>query len=202
MRLRFAPSPTGQLHVGNVRTAHLQLAARARARRRVHPAHRGHRRRAVDGGIRSGHHPRPALARTRLGRGARRRRAVRAVPAVGAASPLRVVREGAAERRRRLLLLLLARSSSTPTGRRRSPRAGRRATPAPAASSRAKQAEARIAAGERPAIRFRVPEDRDVVFADAVRGDIRFHTDVIGDPVIVRAEARPPTTLPSSWTMR
>lgn len=53
------------------------------------------------------------------------------------------------------------------------------------------QAAARIAAGERPAIRFRVPEGRDVVFTDAVRGDVRFHTDVIGDPVIVRADGHP-----------
>src|SRR5881296_1204227 len=53
------------------------------------------------------------------------------------------------------------------------------------------QAGARIAAGERPAIRFRVPEGRDVVFADGVRGDVRFHTDVIGDPVIVRADGHP-----------
>jgi nondiscriminating glutamyl-tRNA synthetase len=49
----------------------------------------------------------------------------------------------------------------------------------------------RIAAGERPAIRFRVPENRDVVFEDAVRGDVRFHTDVIGDPIIVRADGTP-----------
>jgi nondiscriminating glutamyl-tRNA synthetase len=53
------------------------------------------------------------------------------------------------------------------------------------------QAAARIAAGERPAIRFRVPEDRDVVFSDAVRGDVRFQTDVIGDPIIVRADGTP-----------
>ena len=53
------------------------------------------------------------------------------------------------------------------------------------------QAAARVAAGERPAIRFRVPEGRDVVFSDAVRGDVRFHTDVIGDPVIVRADGHP-----------
>src|SRR4029077_14837919 len=37
-------------------------------------------------------------------------------------------------------------------------------------------------------IRFRVPENRDVPFTDAVRGEVRFHTDVIGDPVIVRAD--------------
>jgi glutamyl-tRNA synthetase/nondiscriminating glutamyl-tRNA synthetase len=53
------------------------------------------------------------------------------------------------------------------------------------------QAAARIADGERPAIRFRVPEDRDVVFTDVVRGDVRFQTDVIGDPVIVRADGTP-----------
>ncbi|MCU1384253.1 MAG: gltX1 2 [Acidobacteria bacterium] len=53
------------------------------------------------------------------------------------------------------------------------------------------QAAARLAGGERPAIRFRVPEARDVVFTDAVRGDVRFQTDVIGDPVIVRADGTP-----------
>src|SRR5438105_3647398 len=46
-------------------------------------------------------------------------------------------------------------------------------------------ARSRIAAGEHPAIRFRVPADRDaIVFADAVRGEVRFPIDVIGDPVI------------------
>ena len=53
------------------------------------------------------------------------------------------------------------------------------------------QAAARIAAGERPAIRFRVPEERDIVFTDAVRGDVRFQTDVIGDPIIVRGDGTP-----------
>src|SRR6202171_4670152 len=53
------------------------------------------------------------------------------------------------------------------------------------------QAHARIAGGERPAIRFRVPDDRDVIFQDVVRGDVRFHIDVIGDPVIMRAEGTP-----------
>ena len=53
------------------------------------------------------------------------------------------------------------------------------------------QTAARIASGERPAIRFRVPDERDVVFTDAVRGDVRFQTGVIGDPVIVRAGGTP-----------
>src|SRR5262249_7043568 len=53
------------------------------------------------------------------------------------------------------------------------------------------QAAARMAAGERPAIRFRVPHEHDVVFTDAVRGEVRFQSEVIGDPVIVRADGHP-----------
>ncbi len=53
------------------------------------------------------------------------------------------------------------------------------------------QAAERTAAGERAAIRFRIPDDRDVVFTDAVRGEVRFQTDVIGDPIIVRADGMP-----------
>ena len=53
------------------------------------------------------------------------------------------------------------------------------------------QADARIAAGEHPAIRFSVPENRDITFDDVVRGQVRFNTDVIGDFVIVRADEHP-----------
>jgi nondiscriminating glutamyl-tRNA synthetase len=52
-------------------------------------------------------------------------------------------------------------------------------------------ADARISAGERPAIRFRVPENREIVCGDAVRGEVRFHTDVIGDPIIMRGDGTP-----------
>ena len=52
-------------------------------------------------------------------------------------------------------------------------------------------AQARIDAGERPAIRFRVPENVDVKFQDLVRGEVTFSTDVIGDFVIVRSDGRP-----------
>lgn len=53
------------------------------------------------------------------------------------------------------------------------------------------QAQARLAAGARAAVRFRVPDDRDVAFTDVVRGDVRFEHDVIGDPVIVRGDGTP-----------
>ena len=191
MRVRFAPSPTGQLHVGNARTALFNWLLARGARRHVHPPHRGHRRRAIDARVGGGDPARSALARPRLGRGARHRRRARALPPVRAAAPLSVVREGAARRRARRTTASARRRSSRPSARTRSRPAGRRATPARAAGCRASRRAARIAAGERPAIRFRVPEERDVVFADAVRGDVRFQTDVIGDPVIVRADGTP-----------
>lgn len=49
----------------------------------------------------------------------------------------------------------------------------------------------RMAAGKQPAIRFRVPEGTDIVFTDLVRGEVRFQHEVIGDPVIVRADGTP-----------
>jgi len=55
----------------------------------------------------------------------------------------------------------------------------------------ADEVAARLAAGEAAALRFKVPVSRDVTFSDIVRGDVTFSTDVIGDPVIVRSDGRP-----------
>ena len=55
----------------------------------------------------------------------------------------------------------------------------------PAASSR------RVAAGEPAALRFIVPAGRDITFADAVRGVVTFETRIIGDPVLVRSDGHP-----------
>jgi glutamyl-tRNA synthetase len=52
-------------------------------------------------------------------------------------------------------------------------------------------AAARVGAGETAAVRFRVPPERTVTFADLVRGDVSFHTSIIGDPVILRSDGRP-----------
>ncbi len=52
-------------------------------------------------------------------------------------------------------------------------------------------AAARLAAGQPAVVRFRVPEKRDVTFQDVVRGTVQFSTDVIGDPVLVRSDGRP-----------
>ena len=53
------------------------------------------------------------------------------------------------------------------------------------------EAQRRIEGGERPVVRFRVPEHVEVTFQDLVRGDVTFNTDVIGDPVLVRSDGRP-----------
>jgi nondiscriminating glutamyl-tRNA synthetase len=53
------------------------------------------------------------------------------------------------------------------------------------------EARARVAAGERAVIRLRVPAGRPVSFEDIVRGTVTFHTDVIGDPVLVRSDGIP-----------
>ena len=52
-------------------------------------------------------------------------------------------------------------------------------------------AAARVGAGEPAAVRFRTPADREVAFLDLVRGEIRFHTDVIGDQVLLRSDGHP-----------
>ena len=53
-------------------------------------------------------------------------------------------------------------------------------------------ARARIEAGEAATIRFRVPDgDREVAWEDLVRDRVAFNTDVIGDFVMVRSEGVP-----------
>ena len=45
--------------------------------------------------------------------------------------------------------------------------------------------------GEPAVIRLRVPASRDVVFRDLVRGEVRVNTAVIGDPVLLRSDGTP-----------
>ena len=69
-RLRFAPSPTGALHIGGARTALYNWLAARHGGWRAGAADRGHRPRALDRGERRADPRRAALARARLGRGA------------------------------------------------------------------------------------------------------------------------------------
>jgi nondiscriminating glutamyl-tRNA synthetase len=50
---------------------------------------------------------------------------------------------------------------------------------------------ARVAAGEAAVIRFRVPPGRQVAFDDVVRGRVSFDTVTIGDPVLLRPDGHP-----------
>ncbi len=56
--------------------------------------------------------------------------------------------------------------------------------------------------GDRPAIRFRVPEGRDVVFVDAVRGEVRFQATSSAIRSSSAPTVIPPTTSPWLWMMR
>jgi len=55
----------------------------------------------------------------------------------------------------------------------------------------AERAAARLTAGEVGAIRFRVPSGQDVAFDDMIHGEVVFDAQVIGDPIIVRSDGRP-----------
>ena len=89
MRLRFAPSPTGQLHVGNARTALFNwLLAHGKDGTfvlRIEDTDAERSTRESEASILDD----LRWLGLRLGRGARRRRRARPVPAVGAAPSLR-----------------------------------------------------------------------------------------------------------------
>ena len=52
-------------------------------------------------------------------------------------------------------------------------------------------ARRRAESGEPAVVRFRVPEGRDVTFTDIVRSEVTFAADVIGDPVLLRSDGVP-----------
>jgi nondiscriminating glutamyl-tRNA synthetase len=49
----------------------------------------------------------------------------------------------------------------------------------------------RLEEGASAVVRFSVPSDHEVVFQDVVRGQVHFHTDVIGDPILLRSDGSP-----------
>lgn len=56
-----------------------------------------------------------------------------------------------------------------------------------AAASRA-DAEARVTGGEPATIRFRIPDEREIVIEDLIHGPTRFSSDVLGDFIILRSD--------------
>ncbi len=190
MRLRFAPSPTGLLHVGNARTALFNwLLARGQQGAfvlRIEDTDTERSTRASEDGIRAD----LQWLGLNWDEG----------PDVGGAYP---------PYRQSERLDVYARYAETllDTGHAywcfcsaeqlEQERAAALAAAAPPKySGRCRglvraEAEARRAAGEAAALRFVIPADRDVTFHDLVRGPVTFHTSVIGDPVIVRSDGGP-----------
>jgi nondiscriminating glutamyl-tRNA synthetase len=59
-----------------------------------------------------------------------------------------------------------------------------------------------IDAGRKPTIRFRVPENQNITFHDAVRGTVSFDSNGIGDFVIVKSDGCRYITTQWFWTTR
>jgi glutamyl-tRNA synthetase/nondiscriminating glutamyl-tRNA synthetase len=190
MRLRFAPSPTGQLHVGNARTALFNwlLARRTGGtlilRIEDTDTERSTRESELailedlrwlglewdEGPDRAGPHgpyrqsERLQIYRDHAGRLLDAGRAYFCFCTAGQLEAERQLAMDAGEQ----------------------PRYSGRCRGLDPARSRA-----RMEAGEPAAIRFAVRHGPDVVFEDIVRGEVRFSRDVIGDPVIVRSDGHP-----------
>jgi glutamyl-tRNA synthetase len=184
---RFAPSPTGSLHLGNARTAFFNfLAARSAGGRMVLRIEDTDAERSDAGllvrlledlrwlGIGWEEGPDiggPHAPYAQSGRSAHYAAAVASLAERGLVYPCFCTQEE----------LQLARRAQLAAGR--PPRyAGTCARLAP------DEIERRRAAGRGAALRFRVPGGRVVEFSDAIHGPQRFATDDIGDFVVARAD--------------
>jgi nondiscriminating glutamyl-tRNA synthetase len=189
-RVRFAPSPTGQLHVGNARTALFNwlLARRAggtlvlriedtdfeRSTKESEAAIIDDLRwlgLSWDEGVEAGGDYGPYRQSERLH--VYRAHAVELLSRGTAYHCFCTSEELEAERQR----ALAAGQPPQYSGRCR--------------SVTRDVARRRIENGEKAVIRFRVPDAGEVVFTDVVRGEVRFQTSVIGDPVLVRSDGVP-----------
>jgi glutamyl-tRNA synthetase/nondiscriminating glutamyl-tRNA synthetase len=190
MRVRFAPSPTGHLHVGNARTALFNwLLARGRGgtfilRIEDTDAERSTREseQAIlddlrwlgltwDEGVEAGGAYGPYRQSERLQ--TYREHSDRLIADGHAYYCFCSEETLEAERKRQLAAGVPPRYAGTC-----------RAVPPDDAARRR-------AAGEPAVVRLRVPERRDVTFHDVVRGPVTINTDQIGDPVLVRSDGIP-----------
>jgi nondiscriminating glutamyl-tRNA synthetase len=190
LRVRFAPSPTGHLHVGNARTALfnwlLARGARGTFILRIEDTDATRSTRASESAIQDDLR---WLGLT-WDEG----------PDVGGAfGPYRQSERLAiyADHAARLLAAGAAYHCFCPPAELEAQRAA-----ALAAGAQPKYAgtcrvldpagsRARVAAGEAAVVRFKVPADRQVAFDDVVRGRVSFDTATIGDPVLLRPDGHP-----------
>ena len=190
MRLRFAPSPTGHLHVGNARTALFNwLLARGRKGTLI--------LRIEDTDLeRSTRESEQAILEDLRWMGLQWDEGVEVGGPFG---PYRQTErmQSYADHTRRLLqegkgYYCFCSPETLEAHRKAQLAAG--LPPKYAGTCRSiptEEAGRRVAAGEKPVVRLRVPDNRNVTFNDVVRGEVSFHTDVIGDPVLVRSDGVP-----------
>lgn len=190
MRVRFAPSPTGQLHVGNARTAlYNWLLARRHGAAFILRIEDTDRERSTAASEQS------ILEDLRWlgldwdegpdvgGRAGPYRQSERLDLYTSHAA--RLIREGRAYR-------CFCSADEIEADRRAALAAGL----APKYSGRCRHlsssdVNARLASGDAAVVRFQVPDHRDITFADVVRGPVTFSTDLIGDPVLLRSDGSP-----------
>ena len=191
MRLRFAPSPTGQLHVGNARTALFNwLLAKGQGGTFI--------LRIEDTDLeRSSRQSEQAILEDLRWMGLNW---TEGVEAGGDHGPYRQTERLHMYRAYAVELLssgaayhCFCSAEQLEADRQAALAAGRPPKYAGRCRGLARdEARRRIEAGEKAVIRFRVPDgNRDIVFNDLVRGEVRFNTDVIGDPVLVRSDGVP-----------
>src|SRR5687767_1152149 len=190
IRLRFAPSPTGQLHVGNARTALFNwLLARGQSATFIvriedtdfERSTRDSERAIVEDlqwmglewteGIVAGGEHGPYRQSERLH--IYRAHAVELMSRGHAYHCFCSTEQLEADRQRAL-------------AEGRAPKYEGRCREIPR-----EEARRRVENGDKAVIRFRVPPEREVVFTDLVRGTVSFSTDVIGDPVLMRSDGVP-----------
>ena len=190
MRVRFAPSPTGHLHVGNARTALFNwLLARGQSGTFI--------LRIEDTDLeRSTRESEQAILDDLRWMGLQWDEGVEVGGAYG---PYRQTErmQSYADHTRRLLAegrgyYCFCSAETLEAHRKAQLAAG--LPPKYAGTCRnisADEAKQRKESGETAVVRLRVPEGRNVTFNDVVRGEVTFHTDVIGDPVLVRSDGIP-----------
>ena len=190
MRLRFAPSPTGQLHVGNARTALFNwLMARRHGGTFI--------LRIEDTDVeRSTKESERAILEDLRWMGLEWDEGVEASGDKGPyrqTERLDLYRAHARDLIERDHAYYCFCSAETLEADRQAALEAGRPPMYPGTCRRipATESRRRVEAGEPAVIRLRVPERREVVFDDIVRGRVRFDTEIIGDPVLVRSDGMP-----------
>ena len=190
VRLRVAPSPTGDPHVG---TAYMSLFNLAFVRQqggrfvlRIEDTDRARFREDSEKQV----FDTLRWLGLHLGRGPRRRRPVRALPAERAPRHLHALRRAAARRRARPTT-----AGAPPSASPRCARPSRRRSSPPAttgsASARREEERARAARllARRPVVRMLIPDDAPLEFDDLIRG--RVSAPRPDDQVILKADGFP-----------